>query len=396
MVTTEQKTNENKSRKKSAQTKSSKKRTLNNMRAEVAMEHVAIEGEFDLSTTPRSKRKKKTVTMIHKGIESHMSTPSPSCSSDDVFVPESYQSTKKSKRQTKSRDKNATLTKMATQPVPKSTSKPQSKSLKSKSKSKSKTTFKAFSSSSYPSVIPYQYAIVTPKTEALSTLTRIRVKCTRNPLKTSLCQLGSKNFTMKELIDCINSQQQHASSKIDESDPNHLQSMHYDITATEGVYCLSTDDTQMALLDCQYNAFEYLDIHSMVETDSSESICNLCHNKGELLLCDSCPHAFHLQCVGLEQFPTTPKWRTKMFELPSPTVIINFGFQTFSFFFFFFSFLSFSSSSSSKVAFSHSSNVDHKFFVSLNTHTNNITYILKWQFIYPLFVKPPVIAFSAN
>ncbi|RCV45278.1 hypothetical protein SETIT_9G441200v2 [Setaria italica] len=35
----------------------------------------------------------------------------------------------------------------------------------------------------------------------------------------------------------------------------------------------------------------------------SDSICSVCHDGGELLLCDNCPSSYHHDCVGLEAIP---------------------------------------------------------------------------------------------
>ncbi|KAF8721422.1 hypothetical protein HU200_023135 [Digitaria exilis] len=35
----------------------------------------------------------------------------------------------------------------------------------------------------------------------------------------------------------------------------------------------------------------------------SDSICSVCHDGGEILLCDSCPSSYHHDCVGLEAIP---------------------------------------------------------------------------------------------
>jgi hypothetical protein len=32
----------------------------------------------------------------------------------------------------------------------------------------------------------------------------------------------------------------------------------------------------------------------------SDSICSICNDGGDILLCDGCPSAFHHACVGLE------------------------------------------------------------------------------------------------
>ncbi|KAF5177783.1 Increased dna methylation [Thalictrum thalictroides] len=39
----------------------------------------------------------------------------------------------------------------------------------------------------------------------------------------------------------------------------------------------------------------------------NDRICSVCHYGGDLLLCDKCPSAFHLNCIGLEKLPKG-KW----------------------------------------------------------------------------------------
>ncbi|XXG85886.1 hypothetical protein AAC387_Pa11g0892 [Persea americana] len=39
----------------------------------------------------------------------------------------------------------------------------------------------------------------------------------------------------------------------------------------------------------------------------SDGICSICHYGGDLVLCDYCPSAFHLKCIGLENLPEG-KW----------------------------------------------------------------------------------------
>ncbi|PIA45252.1 hypothetical protein AQUCO_01700645v1 [Aquilegia coerulea] len=39
----------------------------------------------------------------------------------------------------------------------------------------------------------------------------------------------------------------------------------------------------------------------------NDRICSVCHYGGELVLCDKCPSAFHLNCIGLERLPKG-KW----------------------------------------------------------------------------------------
>jgi len=178
---------------------------------------------------------------------------------------------------------------------------------------------------SFICIIPYEYEIVTPKNSlSLNTntqeqelslpsanITRVRVKCARDPLQVTVKNLGCKNFTLETLMNVMNSQQ--ANKEKGESNNNlglidvlnreNQWNMHEAVTCMNGVYCLTTDKKQIGQLSCVYNAFEYLDIHGLMENDTSENTCHECHQHGELLLCDGCPYAFHLKCVGLTEFP---------------------------------------------------------------------------------------------
>lgn len=37
-------------------------------------------------------------------------------------------------------------------------------------------------------------------------------------------------------------------------------------------------------------------------------MCNECWDGGELIVCDMCPMAFHLQCIGLHAMPKSNFW----------------------------------------------------------------------------------------
>ncbi|KAI4316613.1 hypothetical protein L6164_024578 [Bauhinia variegata] len=44
-------------------------------------------------------------------------------------------------------------------------------------------------------------------------------------------------------------------------------------------------------------------INENMKTVQNDSICSVCHNEGELILCDRCPSSFHLSCLGLKELP---------------------------------------------------------------------------------------------
>lgn len=51
-------------------------------------------------------------------------------------------------------------------------------------------------------------------------------------------------------------------------------------------------------------------LHPRLKCDCSQSpsddTCSICREGGTLVLCDHCPSAFHLECIGLEVFSTEP------------------------------------------------------------------------------------------
>lgn len=42
--------------------------------------------------------------------------------------------------------------------------------------------------------------------------------------------------------------------------------------------------------------------------DLSEDLCRLCGDGGHLLLCESCPAAFHLECMGMDKVRRVWRW----------------------------------------------------------------------------------------
>ncbi|ETO33504.1 hypothetical protein RFI_03598 [Reticulomyxa filosa] len=122
------------------------------------------------------------------------------------------------------------------------------------------------------SVIPYEYVIVTPKPNVIvNNKIQIRVKRVKDPLKLSICEIGSKNFDLNLLIEVINNM---SSLKIDPDQESHRDSVLHDLLQLGGVYEVNQLN--------QFNAFEFLDICGLVERDSSESQCHLCGKRGEL------------------------------------------------------------------------------------------------------------------
>ncbi|KAI3983460.1 hypothetical protein MKX01_038880 [Papaver californicum] len=66
-----------------------------------------------------------------------------------------------------------------------------------------------------------------------------------------------------------------------------------------------------SLLDCQKQLQEKSPMIYAQKRDlvykKNDYICTVCHCGGQLLLCDQCPASFHLNCLGLEDFPDG-KW----------------------------------------------------------------------------------------
>ena len=58
--------------------------------------------------------------------------------------------------------------------------------------------------------------------------------------------------------------------------------------------------------EVEFSAAEFIKYNAKSHTgasDSSDDVCHTCGKCGELVLCDGCPHAFHLLCVGLTAVP---------------------------------------------------------------------------------------------
>ncbi|OMO70783.1 Zinc finger, PHD-type [Corchorus olitorius] len=43
--------------------------------------------------------------------------------------------------------------------------------------------------------------------------------------------------------------------------------------------------------------------HNLFQEDEADSVCSVCRDGGELVCCDGCPSAFHVNCLGLDQVP---------------------------------------------------------------------------------------------
>ncbi|XP_004292757.1 PREDICTED: histone-lysine N-methyltransferase NSD2 [Fragaria vesca subsp. vesca] len=66
-----------------------------------------------------------------------------------------------------------------------------------------------------------------------------------------------------------------------------------------------------SISDCQQQLKSFKDekkvIKSSSKFDKIDDLCSLCHNEGELILCDRCPSAFHTSCLGLSEV-TDGEW----------------------------------------------------------------------------------------
>ncbi|XP_058068718.1 uncharacterized protein LOC131218051 [Magnolia sinica] len=63
-----------------------------------------------------------------------------------------------------------------------------------------------------------------------------------------------------------------------------------------------------SLLDCQMqighdNKLSGRKMNSTRSLLEGDSICSICHDGGDLVLCDHCPSCFHLNCIGLKELP---------------------------------------------------------------------------------------------
>ncbi|CAH9094135.1 unnamed protein product [Cuscuta europaea] len=64
-----------------------------------------------------------------------------------------------------------------------------------------------------------------------------------------------------------------------------------------------------SLLECQFEMKQKLSVnktkivHEVRDTNQNDHICSICHDGGELILCDQCPSSFHTSCLGLKVVP---------------------------------------------------------------------------------------------
>ncbi|KAJ8599245.1 hypothetical protein CTAYLR_006223 [Chrysophaeum taylorii] len=56
----------------------------------------------------------------------------------------------------------------------------------------------------------------------------------------------------------------------------------------------------------------------VVPDDGNADECHVCSRGGELLCCDSCPRAFHLDCVGLDSIPAGDLWVCSLCQAANP------------------------------------------------------------------------------
>lgn len=65
------------------------------------------------------------------------------------------------------------------------------------------------------------------------------------------------------------------------------------------------DEDGRSISDCQRQMKGFKDekmgMKKSNKSDKNDDICSLCHNEGELILCDTCPSAFHTSCLGLSE-----------------------------------------------------------------------------------------------
>ncbi|XP_021729860.1 uncharacterized protein LOC110696835 [Chenopodium quinoa] len=52
---------------------------------------------------------------------------------------------------------------------------------------------------------------------------------------------------------------------------------------------------------------------SQFSTDDNDDLCSVCHSSGNLLCCDGCPRAFHIECLSIPRIPQD-KWYCKYCE----------------------------------------------------------------------------------
>lgn len=79
--------------------------------------------------------------------------------------------------------------------------------------------------------------------------------------------------------------------------------------------------------DLRFETIAHPNTPQKQSSSSGENVCALCEDGGELVLCDSCPKAWHLACAGLSSVPSgLPPLPTFLVTLHLKQSCLPFGF----------------------------------------------------------------------
>jgi len=160
---------------------------------------------------------------------------------------------------------------------------------------------------------------------------KIRMTVQRHPIKEALIRMGSKSFTVEDMLDTLTAVEAESEYEVevkrtkparkrlteelmvirgcyrvlDEDDGVRKKRYHGDGSGSDYEDPAVGDKRKRG--DVEFSAAEFLKFNAKnmcaSGQDSSDDTCHICGKCGELVLCDGCPHAFHLLCVGLSAVP---------------------------------------------------------------------------------------------
>merc|ERR1712228_665568 len=141
----------------------------------------------------------------------------------------------------------------------------------------------------------------------------IKLSVRRNPIKEALIRIGPQTFDLDEMLETLADIDNNDDIKRTKPAKKRLKE---ELLCIRGCYKVKTeqknDSDEYSVIKPekgvdQFNAAEFLEHNEEQKKqneDRSDDQCHICgKSNGELLLCDGCPHVFHLQCVGLECVP---------------------------------------------------------------------------------------------
>ena len=150
---------------------------------------------------------------------------------------------------------------------------------------------------------------------------RIRLRLVRHPIKEAILRIGSKTFNLDTILDTLADIEDNDEIRRSKSARKRLKE---ELLCVNGCYQVNNvegrkkkrgydsgsdyEDESSRRVD-EFNAADFIKNYEAKthKHDISDDVCYKCGKCGELVLCDGCPHAFHLLCVGLGCVPED-KW----------------------------------------------------------------------------------------